>query len=89
MQLFGICHTRALTVLYPSLSPSLPLSDPEMQTIIDKLANFVARNGTEFERMTMNKQQKNPKFGFLFGGEHHAYYRWKVNMEQGKLAVLP
>ena len=69
---------------------SIPLTtDPEMQTIIDKLANFVARNGTEFERMTMNKQQQNPKFGFLFGGEHHAYYRWKVGVEQGERAVLP
>ena len=58
--------------------------DPEMHTIIDKLANFVARNGSEFERMTMTKQQQNPKFAFLFGGEHHSYYRWKVGIEQGE-----
>lgn len=50
---------------------------------MDKLANFVARNGHEFEQMTMDKQRNNPKFAFLFGGEYHAYYKWKVAMEQG------
>lgn len=54
----------------------------ELKNIIDKLANFVARNGPEFEQMTMNKQRDNPKFQFLFGGEWHAYYKWRVASEQ-------
>lgn len=58
-----------------------------MKTIIDKLANFVARNGAEFEKMTMIKQQNNSKFAFLFGGEDHAYYQWKVRLEQGMQTV--
>jgi len=42
----------------------------------------VARNGREFENMTKQKQQDNPKFSFLFGGEHYAYYQYKVQAEQ-------
>ena len=58
------------------------ISDPDIRNIVDKLATFVARNGPEFERMTMEKQRNNPKFQFLFGGDHHPYYRWKVMAEQ-------
>lgn len=58
------------------------LSDPETRTIIDKLAEFVARNGTDFEAMTKQKQLANPKFGFLYGGEHYNYYKHRVCMEQ-------
>jgi len=56
--------------------------DAELKNIIDKLANFVARNGPEFEQMTMHKQRDNPKFSFLFGGEHYQYYKWKVAHEE-------
>lgn len=56
-------------------------ADVELKNIIDKLANFVARNGPEFEQMTMNKQRDNAKFHFLFGGEWHAYYKWRVMSE--------
>lgn len=57
-------------------------SDPEVKNIVDKLANFVARNGPEFEKMTKQKQKDNPKFQFLFGGEHFQYYISKVKREQ-------
>ena len=30
-------------------------------------------------------QRDNPKFGFLFGGEHFHYYTYKVNAEQARL----
>lgn len=60
-------------------------SDPEVKNIIDKLANFVARNGPEFENMTKQKQKDNPKFHFLFGGEHYPYYQNKVKTEQNIL----
>ena len=62
-----------------------PPNDPEMKNIIDKLAQFVARNGPAFENMTKTKQRDNPKFGFLFGGEHFHYYTYKVNAEQARL----
>ncbi|RZF40697.1 hypothetical protein LSTR_LSTR007988 [Laodelphax striatellus] len=59
-----------------------PPQDVELRNIIDKLAQFVARNGPEFEQMTKNKQKGNPKFSFLFGGEHFNYYQYKVTTEQ-------
>ncbi|OTF70362.1 Suppressor-of-White-Apricot domain containing protein [Euroglyphus maynei] len=59
-----------------------PPEDIELRNIIDKLAQFVARNGPDFEQMTKNKQLGNPKFMFLFGGEYHAYYRFRIASEQ-------
>ncbi|KAL4236438.1 hypothetical protein ACF0H5_004823 [Mactra antiquata] len=64
-----------------------PPDDPDLKNIIDKLANFVARNGPEFESMTKQKQQDNPKFSFLFGGEHYSYYQYKVQTEQAIINV--
>lgn len=58
------------------------LLDTELRNIIDKLAQFVARNGPEFEQMTKNKQKGNPKFQFLCGGEYFSYYQYKVQEEQ-------
>lgn len=55
--------------------------DEEQRNIIDKLANFVARNGPKFEELTKSKQRDNEKFSFLFGGDYHEYYKWKVNLE--------
>ncbi|KAJ3619166.1 hypothetical protein MTP99_005947 [Tenebrio molitor] len=59
-----------------------PPQDTELRNIIDKLAQFVARNGPEFEQMTKNKQKGNPKFQFLYGGEYFNYYQYKVTTEQ-------
>ena len=59
-----------------------PPDDQEIKNIIDKLALFVARNGPEFEQMTKNKQEGNPKFSFLFGGKYYDYYGYKVSIEQ-------
>ncbi len=61
--------------------------DPDLKNIIDKLANFVARNGREFESMTKQKQKDNAKFSFLFGGEHFNYYQYKVTTEQASKSL--
>lgn len=61
------------------MAPPLPPVDIEQQNIIDKLAEFVARNGPEFEALTSEKQRDNPKFAFLRGGEFHEYYIFRVN----------
>lgn len=58
------------------------ITDLSLRNIIDKLAEFVARNGKEFENITKAKQQGNPRFGFLFGGEYNQYYQWRVKAEQ-------
>lgn len=64
--------------MWPFLRPP----DQELRNVIDKLAQFVARNGPEFEKMTMEKQKDNPKFSFLFGGEFYSYYKCKLALEQ-------
>lgn len=58
------------------------VEDTGLQNIIDKLAEFVARNGPEFETITKAKQQSNPRFSFLFGGDFYQYYQWRVSAEQ-------
>ncbi|XP_054710989.1 calcium homeostasis endoplasmic reticulum protein-like [Uloborus diversus] len=62
-----------------------PPTDQELKNIIDKLAQFVARNGPEFEHMTKQKQKYNPKFSFLFGGSYFHYYQYRVTTEQAIL----
>lgn len=47
--------------------------------MIDKTAQFVAKNGGLFEEELRRKEQNNPKFSFLFGGPEYQYYVWKVN----------
>lgn len=36
------------------------------------------KNGPEFEAMIREKQKDNPAYSFLFGGEGHSYYRYKL-----------
>uniref|UniRef100_A0A8C2GXR8 Calcium homeostasis endoplasmic reticulum protein n=1 Tax=Cyprinus carpio TaxID=7962 RepID=A0A8C2GXR8_CYPCA len=68
---------------------STPPEDQELRNVIDKLAQFVARNGPEFEKMTMEKQKENPKFSFLFGGEYFGYYKYKLAIEQQQQLCKP
>ncbi|XP_053684254.1 calcium homeostasis endoplasmic reticulum protein [Sabethes cyaneus] len=62
-----------------------PPNDIELRNIIDKLAEFVARNGPEFELMTKTKQKGNAKFAFLYGGEYYNYYQYKVATKQQQI----
>jgi calcium homeostasis endoplasmic reticulum protein len=66
-------------------TPQGPI-DNELVNIINKLANFVARNGPDFEKMTQIKQINNPKFSFLIpGDEYYSYYQFRVNEERRSL----
>ena len=56
--------------------PTAPPSDPEVASTIKKLAEYVHKNGADFERMMKEKQTENTKFSFLFGGDGHDYYCW-------------
>lgn len=69
------CLRRTVKIFFSLIL--FPFLDLELKNIIDKLASFVARNGPEFEQMTKQKQKDNPKFSFLFGGEHFNYYKFK------------
>lgn len=64
-------------------------SDIGLKNIIDKLAEFVARNGPEFEIITKTKQQGNPKFSFLYGGEYYRYYQWCVSNAKTSMCFFP
>jgi len=56
----------------------------DLQGIIDKTAQFVARNGPEFESRILKNEQSNPKFGFLNSSDpFHPYYRNKISELRG------
>merc|ERR1719201_1575637 len=53
---------------------------PDVRSIVDKTAEFVARNGETFENRIKAKESANLKFGFLNGDDpYNAYYKFKVN----------
>ena len=74
--------SKSTSLTMSSTAPPPPPPDPEIKNIIDKLSNFVARNGPEFENVTKLKQKDNPKFRFLFGEEYHDYYQYMVELER-------
>ncbi|XP_020587227.1 calcium homeostasis endoplasmic reticulum protein [Phalaenopsis equestris] len=63
---------------YDSTPPVAPPADPELHKRIDKLIEYAARNGPEFEALIREREQDNPAYSFLFGGEGHNYYRYKL-----------
>ncbi|KRZ67233.1 Calcium homeostasis endoplasmic reticulum protein [Trichinella papuae] len=65
-----------------SAHPPTPPDDCDVRNVIEKLAQFVARNGPEFEEMTKQKQKDNSRFAFLFGGPYLNYYRYRVEEEK-------
>lgn len=67
--------------VYDSAPPPSPApSDPELQKRIDKLVEYITKNGPEFEAMIREKQQDNPDYSFLFGGEGYNYYNYKLSI---------
>ena len=63
------------------------LPPPDARGIVDKTAEFVAKNGPEFEAKIKEKQGADVKFSFLEPDDpYHAYYREKVKrLEAGDL----
>ncbi|GMT14462.1 hypothetical protein PFISCL1PPCAC_5759, partial [Pristionchus fissidentatus] len=59
---------------------------PEIRTIVDKTANFVARNGVDFENKIREKESGNVRFNFLLPTDpYNAYYKHKVReLQEGK-----
>lgn len=60
----------------PPIAP--PPGDSELQKRIEKLVEYAAKNGPEFEKMLKEKQKDNPLYAFLFGAEGFGYYRYKL-----------
>ncbi|KAJ4798639.1 SWAP (Suppressor-of-White-APricot)/surp RNA-binding domain-containing protein [Rhynchospora pubera] len=77
----GVPHRPALPQFMPHHHPPPPVgppADPELQKRIDKLVEYIAKNGPEFEIMIREKQHDNPDYAFLFGGEGHSYYNYRL-----------
>ncbi|XP_061365862.1 probable splicing factor 3A subunit 1 [Gastrolobium bilobum] len=63
-------HTRTIGIIHPP---------PDIRTIVDKTAQFVAKNGPEFEKRIIANNTGNAKFNFLNSSDpYHAYYQHRL-----------
>lgn len=63
-------HTRTIGIIYPP---------PDIRNIVDKTAQFVAKNGPEFEKRIIANNEGNAKFNFLRSSDpYHAYYQHRL-----------
>eukprot|EP00898_Chlorokybus_atmophyticus_P003838 jgi/Chlat1/4455/Chrsp29S04408 len=63
-------QTKAVGIIHPPL---------DIRNIVDKTAQFVAKNGAEFEKRIHASNKGNVKFNFLNPGDpYHAYYQYKL-----------
>lgn len=63
---------------------------PEIRAVVDKTAQFVARNGKSFEqRILSSGEGKTAKFNFMKAHDpYHAYYEMKIrDFEEGKVST--
>ncbi|KAM1186657.1 hypothetical protein ACFX1Q_016562 [Malus domestica] len=61
-----------------------PPEDNNLKLLIDGVATLVARCGKLFEDLSREKNQSNPLFSFLVGGNGHDYYARKLWEERQK-----
>lgn len=74
-------HTRTIGIIHPP---------PDIRTIVDKTASFVAKNGPEFEKRIIVSNAGNPKFNFLNGSDpYHAYYQHRLSEFRAQNQALP
>ncbi|KAJ8460440.1 hypothetical protein OPV22_033366 [Ensete ventricosum] len=69
------------------VAPSPP-SDPAVKKVADKLANFVAKNGRQFEHVTRQRNPGDTPFKFLFDSScsDYKYYEHRLFEEEKALA---
>ncbi|KAH9951387.1 Pre-mRNA splicing factor PRP21 like protein-domain-containing protein [Amylocystis lapponica] len=77
----------------PKYASGLILPPPEIKSVIDRTANFVARsaNPPQFEDKIRENQRQDPKFSFLNPADpYHAYYRHRMDkVARGELDDEP
>ncbi|KAL4136827.1 hypothetical protein PRIC2_000355 [Phytophthora ramorum] len=67
--------TTAAAFIAPFAMENVP---PDVRNRIDRLVDFVARNGDAFEATAKQRERDNPDFAFLrLGGPYSDYYQWK------------
>ncbi|KAJ0397373.1 hypothetical protein P43SY_008204 [Pythium insidiosum] len=60
-----------------------PTPPADVQHRIDRLVEFIERNGAAFEALTIERERDNPTFAFLRAGEpYHDYFVWKKQASQ-------
>lgn len=77
-------------VLVPTQTKNIGIihPPPDIRSIVDKTATFVARNGPDFERKILATNRGNAKFNFLNPTDpYHAYYRFKINETASQLGL--
>ena len=63
--------------------PGPPPPPPDLQPVIDKTAEYVARNSEDFERTVLERHCGDPKFGFLNPwNEFYPYYKFRLQMNK-------
>ena len=68
------------------LSSDIIPPPPDIQPIIDKMANYVAKNGVDFEMTVKNKGDQ--RFEFLNSWHvHNAYYEYKKQLYEKEMAA--
>ncbi|KAI3870852.1 hypothetical protein MKX03_013743 [Papaver bracteatum] len=64
-------HTRTIGIIHPP---------PDIRTIVDKTAHFVAKNGPDFEKKIIANNAGNAKFNFLNRSDpYNAYYHHRLS----------
>ncbi|XP_051893706.1 SURP and G-patch domain-containing protein 1 [Pristis pectinata] len=70
--------TSATSASVPKVSPP---EDPELRSVIEKLAKFVADGGPDVEKMAIQDNQDNPAFWFLYEQNSDAYRYYRDTVE--------
>ncbi|KAI3921104.1 hypothetical protein MKX01_036083 [Papaver californicum] len=74
-------HTRTIGIIHPP---------PDIRTIVDKTAHFVAKNGPDFEKRIIANNAGNAKFNFLNGSDpYNAYYQHHLSEFRAQKELTP
>ena len=78
-------------LVYKSKAKVVIPTDRTQLCLINRIVEFVIREGPMFEAMIMNREMNNRNFQFLFENKspEHLYYRWRLySMLQGRMCIL-
>ncbi len=76
-------HTRGYQTQQQQQQHIVP-PPPDLKPVVDKLAEYVARNGEEFEGQI--RMKRDPRFDFLMSD--HIYYPYYLYKKQHKIAEI-
>jgi len=73
----------------PAAVPVAPPADMELKNVIERIADYVTKNGPQFVDVVREKHPNDPKFAFLSGGEGHDYFRFCLSAAQQQQQPRP